>query len=227
MNFLFFDQNQVFLTALKKDYQKYRGAINVSIRISDQPIDVRDLEVDIYVSPANSFGWMDGGIDDVYRDMFPGVQEYVMNQIRQNSHLTTVYDRRVLPIGSALLIDLEQIPESARKMEPKYRNKKLICAPTMERPHNIEFSPENVYYAMYAILKLGKEIINNPANKLPLTVAIPGLGTGVGGLSSETSVNQIMRALVDFSQGRDPEYPEGTEIKTSQNCYLVSPVFLR
>ena len=38
---------------------------------------VDDVTTDIYVSPANGAGQLDGGIDKIYRTMFPGIQPVV------------------------------------------------------------------------------------------------------------------------------------------------------
>ncbi|GAG77588.1 unnamed protein product [marine sediment metagenome] len=46
--------------------------------------DIRDLKEKhaAYISPANSFGSMGGGIDEIYsRDMFPFINKTVMNKI--------------------------------------------------------------------------------------------------------------------------------------------------
>ncbi|HWA83633.1 MAG TPA: hypothetical protein VG820_09380 [Fimbriimonadaceae bacterium] len=40
-----------------------------------------DVAADAYVSPANSFGIMDGGIDIVLRDRFPLVESRVQDAI--------------------------------------------------------------------------------------------------------------------------------------------------
>ncbi len=43
--------------------------------------------IDVIISPANSFGFMDGGIDKVYMKMFDGIQSTVQNKIEKIGYL--------------------------------------------------------------------------------------------------------------------------------------------
>lgn len=38
---------------------------------------IKEYKIDVIVSPANSLGFMDGGIDMYYMQMFPGIQDRV------------------------------------------------------------------------------------------------------------------------------------------------------
>lgn len=144
---------------------------------------VRTHDIDIMVSPANSTGYMDGGIDLYFMRMFPGIQRTVQRVIRTYNILDgPLY---VLPVGSAVKVGTNQeiCPE-------------LICAPTMPRPCDIRDHPENVRRCMYGILKcLGKTRLH--------CVAVPGLGTGCGRLSPEESARQIRLGIEDFASGAD------------------------
>jgi O-acetyl-ADP-ribose deacetylase (regulator of RNase III) len=68
-------------------------------RMVGYPIEVKcasvtDIVADVYVSPANGYGQLDGGIDKVYRTMFPGIQAEV------NQALSTYKGRTPLIEGS-------------------------------------------------------------------------------------------------------------------------------
>jgi O-acetyl-ADP-ribose deacetylase (regulator of RNase III) len=56
--------------------------------------DLLDLEVDAYVSPANSYGYMDGGLDLLLRNRFPGIQQRVQTA-----------SGGFLKIGSAVVVE--------------------------------------------------------------------------------------------------------------------------
>jgi len=150
------------------------------VEVINQRTDVRTLKnIDAFVSPANSYGWMNGGIDGIYSEMFPNVQKKVQNKIAETVGPTNNYHIPTLPIGMAVMVNVTN-------------HIKLICAPTMFTPMNIEKKTDNIYHAMYAILEV--------CESLPSTarVAIPGMGTGVGGLKAEVSANQIRKAFVDY-----------------------------
>ena len=67
-----------------------------------------------YLSPANSFGFMDGGIDAVYSIMFPDIQD----MIQENQILPLQNKIRIIisSIGSSILIDLNLL-NSKREMK--------------------------------------------------------------------------------------------------------------
>ena len=180
--------------------------------------DVRDvLEdnfIDILVSPANSHGFMDGGIDDVYREMFPNIQGRVQEYI-ERYQLQTPLGAFVLPVGSAILV-------------PTFdeRTKLLACVPTMMLPENI-VGTYNVYWAMRGLLKLLDKIMTKPLRPNVLNVAIPCMGTGVGGLSSNISAKQILAALSDHSRKNvsicDPNIADPNVLTTEKDwAYVLS-----
>ena len=125
----------------------------------------------IYVSPANSFGFMDGGIDLVYsRMMFPKVETNIKRMIGRIG--LDFEGRDYLPIGCTLAVPTE------------FRaNQYMICAPTMLLPQNVS-ETQNAYYAMYAILRLVHKLIINAKLKIK-KLYIPGLGTGIGGIEPD------------------------------------------
>jgi O-acetyl-ADP-ribose deacetylase (regulator of RNase III) len=77
--------------------------------------DLLDVEAEAYVSPANSYGIMNGGIDAVLSARFPYVESRVRTAIAQVGGL--------LPVGQAVVVE-------TRDLDVPY----LVCAPTMEFP---------------------------------------------------------------------------------------------
>ena len=130
------------------------------------------------VSPANSYGFMDGGIDAAYSAFFgPRLQTAVQEAInrRPEGHL---------PVGASLAVRTghERIPF-------------LIVAPTMHTPEEVR--SDHCYRAMRAILRL---MTAEPAIGSP--VFCPGLATGVGGVPPAEAAAQIFRAYDDWRAGR-------------------------
>ena len=178
-NLLFFDISESFIN----QYENTIGFIE-EIQIKYVHTNVTDLikskMIHIIVSPANSLGFMDGGIDIYYMQLFPGIQTTVQDKIRSYG-ITSALGRPVLPIGSAMIV-----PTHSKDCPL------LACVPTMFLPENIN-GTENVYWAMRGLLML-LEKINDNAN---LTIGVPCFGTGVGKLSGIESAAQIKKALHD------------------------------
>ena len=178
-NLLFFDISETFIN----EYKNTIGFID-QIQIQYLHTNVTDLiksgRIHIIVSPANSLGFMDGGIDIYYMQLFPGIQNTVQNKIR-SYNIMSALGRPVLPIGSAMIV-----PTRCNDCPL------LACVPTMFLPENIN-GTQNVYWAMRGLLML-LEMINEDGN---LTIGIPCFGTGVGKLSGLESATQVKNALND------------------------------
>jgi O-acetyl-ADP-ribose deacetylase (regulator of RNase III) len=136
---------------------------------------VVDLTADAVVSPANSFGDMSGGVDKVIDDFFHNeAQRRAVAAIREQWH-------GELPVGAALVVQL-----------PGPRFAHLIVAPTMRIPGSIA-GTINAYLAMRAILVT--VLRHNASGATAIrSIAVPGLGTGVGGLYPDDAAEQMRRA---------------------------------
>lgn len=138
-----------------------------------------------FVSPANSLGFMDGGIDRPLRDMWPGCEPRLKAAIRQLGH-TTALGRAYLRVGSAY-------------WQPVGLTTVLISAPTMFLPHDVS-ATQNAYWAFMAVLMTTLE--------LPPTIqrlVVPTLCCGWGRMSAEESARQMRRAYDDFLRGVRPQ----------------------
>lgn len=211
MDILFCDQKENFTKCIKKESKKYASTKKYSIKTFTG--DIRKLSAYkncAFVSPANSFGWMDGGIDAVFMEMFPNVQKSVQAAIKLQD-LHTVYYRYYLPVGSALIVDVKQ-------------TRHLICAPTMWMPGDVA-KTRNAYWAMRATLLVLDKANEKRKNKIT-TLICPGLCTGVGHMAPKTSAKQILDAIRDHQYGekipdQSPSKPfvvlHDAEIKTAKN----------
>ena len=139
-----------------------------------------DNPCDAIVSPANSFGFMDGGLD-LALSKYLGwhIQERLQALIKSK------YDGELL-VGQAEIVatDNSHFPY-------------LISAPTMRVPMVLKDSI-NPYLAMRAILlliKKGKFEDNSLISNTIKTVAISGLGTGVGCVSPTMCARQMRIAV--------------------------------
>lgn len=165
-----------------------------------------DFPADAMVSPANSFGYMNGGIDfAISKNLGWHIEKRVQQRIRNEFF-------GELLIGQALVVetDHEDFPY-------------LISAPTMRTPMTILRSP-NVYLATKAILTLvlHGELENKQAvsDKIK-SVAIPGLGTGVGQVPPMVCARQMRLAWEDV-MGKKYESLEGWEELRSSYAYFFT-----
>jgi O-acetyl-ADP-ribose deacetylase (regulator of RNase III) len=175
MHIIFFGNSNELIQTYKKILGLYNGKIKLSFIVSDVETFLNDYKVDMIVSPANSFGDMTGGIDLVYSK----IDKYIETNVK-----TAIKDLKIvgnygcyLPVGKNIIV--------------KFNHKNcscLICAPTMFTPGSIK-GTANVYTMMYGLLtnKFKKDI----------TIACPGLGTGVGKMNSEESACGVLKALND------------------------------
>jgi O-acetyl-ADP-ribose deacetylase (regulator of RNase III) len=179
---------KLILTAVEKSlaaaWQEFCGDLNF---VTVHQGSIIDVECDAVVSPANSFGFMDGGIDAVYLRYFGyDIQTRVRRQIFEHHH-------GELTVGAADVVETsdESIPF-------------LIVAPTMRVPM-ILHDTVNPYLAARAVFTLVKHktFLSGSHEGVPIsehieTVALPGLGTGVGRVGFNTCAHQVRQAIDDI-----------------------------
>lgn len=128
------------------------------------------MQADAIVSPANSFGFMDGGIDLVYTRYFgTELQANLQDCIKQ-------YGGELL-VGNALMLE---IPNSN---SIKY----LISAPTMRVPEDVS-NTVNAYLAFRAVLTVAKHFDIQ-------SILCPGLCTTTGKMSAIQCAYQMIEAF--------------------------------
>lgn len=185
MKIILRDRNQELVDAWKS---QFRNLSDVEIGCGD----IFDVSADALVSPANSFGFMNGGIDGVYTKRF-GVklQQDLQKYLLENHNGELV-------VGEAVYIPIEN--------DPNY--KFLISAPTMRVPADIT-GTVNAYLSFRAVLRLVKNY-----NKLAIrkaeyntiqwgrpeqpklinSILCPGLGTAIGRLPYDVAAAQMREA---------------------------------
>jgi O-acetyl-ADP-ribose deacetylase (regulator of RNase III) len=146
---------------------------NVHIHESD----ILEKKADAILSPANSFGFMDGGIDLAYSHFFGWELQEQLQQLLNRDH------DGELPVGSAVVVPTQHdvIPF-------------LVSAPTMRVPGDIA-ETVNVYLAFRAALLVVK------ASRQIRSLLSPALGTGVGAMPIERASRQMYAAYAEVVLG--------------------------
>jgi O-acetyl-ADP-ribose deacetylase (regulator of RNase III) len=155
-----------------------------------------DARCDAVVSPANSFGFMDGGIDLIYSHRFGWqVQERLQKLIR-----TKHYGELLVGAAEIVETDSESIPY-------------LIAAPTMRVPMTLK-DTVHPYLAARAVLLLIKHgtfgagfLKGEKLSDVIQVVAFPGLGTGIGQVSPSACAHQV-RAAIEEVLLEKQEFPK-------------------
>jgi O-acetyl-ADP-ribose deacetylase (regulator of RNase III) len=143
---------------------------------------ILDLRADAIVSPANSFGFMDGGIDLAYSRYFGWeLQKRLQEVIRKRYY-------GELPVGNAVIVE-------TKRKEIKY----LISAPTMRLPQDIS-GTLNAYLAFRAALIAVKEFNEKGYGEIK-SILCPGLGTLTGRIPPEICAIQMKKAYNLIQKG--------------------------
>ena len=146
-----------------------------------------EVHCDALVSPANSFGFMDGGIDALYTQRLGRHVQSRLQELIQTRH------HGELLVGSAEVVYTD---------DPSFPF--VIAAPTMRVPMILRDSV-NPFLAARAVILLVRHgtfpigpFAGEPIRNVVTTVAFPGLGTGVGGIGPNTCARQVLAAIEEF-----------------------------
>lgn len=125
---------------------------------------ITTVQVDAIVNPANSFGYMGGGVAEVIKK--------VGGQIIEDEAI----EQAPIQVGEAVLTSSGDLVCG-----------KVIHAPTMHNPAE-RTDEHKVMCAVAAAL----ELADQSGFK---SIAIPGMGTGVGGLKKDEAAKVIVQAI--------------------------------
>lgn len=190
---------QIVLTAIDRElaeaWQRWCGDLPfVQIHRGS----IFDVPSDALVSPANSFGFMDGGIDRLYTERYgTALQERVQSVIQ------TEY-------AGELLVGMAAIVETGDTKIPF-----LIAAPTMRVPMVLEstLNPYLAARAVFLLIRDGRLSTGTHAgakvSEHVKAVAFPGLGTGVGRVPPVQCAKQVRAAIEDIILAKG-EFPQTT-----------------
>ncbi|KZV61915.1 macro domain-like protein [Peniophora sp. CONT] len=167
---------------------------------------MRDAEADFdcLVSPANSYGIMDGGIDMyISRAFGAGGDILTLSRAVQDDLYKRWYG--FAPPTSCTLV---RIPSHLRNTQYPRCGVLAIC-PTMRIPMNVSWHEDLVYNLMWTLL-CELEHWNEEAKEEDKIrkVAIPGLATGIGAYDPEKCARQMVLAVKFFREARSQEGKE-------------------
>lgn len=149
----------------------FAGVANVEVSLGD----IFAHEADAILSPANSFGHMDGGIDLLYSRYFGWDLQTNLQAVLAEHHYGE------LPVGQAI------VHATGHARFPF-----LVSAPTMRVPARID-QTVNVYLAFRAAL-IAVLKHNAASDEAIDSLLVPGLGTGIGAMPPARAARQMRLA---------------------------------
>jgi O-acetyl-ADP-ribose deacetylase (regulator of RNase III) len=189
--FILADINQGMVDAWKHEFSQYP---NFEFHCGD----VFEKRATILVSPANSFGFMNGGIDGAYSKKIGWhLQADLQEKIRNE------FDGELL-IGQSTVIPTNF---------PQYPF--LLAAPTMRVPMYLQGSA-NVFLAAKAIFVAVKKMDEGT------TCLIPGLGTGTGLVTFAHCASRMRMAYEDFYLGQSL-FPKNLNMANIKHFEEITP----
>lgn len=212
MNIYLLDINDKMTDAWKEVFAPYfEDKENpVSIVTDDfQKFMDEHYEIDAVVSPANSYGIMDGGYDRAITEYF-------------GSHLMKEVQKAIIddwngeqPVGTSISViirDEDGKPLLAKNKNGKYTFKGLIHTPTMRAPERI-VDPRIVYQCMRTTLIEAKKCdVEN--------IVIPAFGGATGGLPYNVIAKMMLAAyeqiFIDDHKSIDWSIVYDTSIKLKE-----------
>ncbi|MFT4243831.1 MAG: macro domain-containing protein [Candidatus Woesearchaeota archaeon] len=174
---IFVDRNFEVIQSLVSSFSSINGPKFIHTDIFSQGFGT-------LISPANSIGNMDGGIDLEYREKFSGIEDRIQSFIKETHS-------GKLQIGSA-------------QMVPTYDSQfpYIIFSPTIETPCD-PTSEENIYRASKAVFQTALEYNRKgtiPEDEKISRLLIPGFGTGYAQFDPQLSARQVAKAYRDVSK---------------------------
>jgi len=156
--------------------EAWRNAFSLFSEVEPIQGDYFQKSAHAIVSPANSFGIMDGGLDLAIRDKLGYVVQGMIQEVILEKH------HGELPVGAAEIVRINS-----------EHWKFIIAAPTMRVPEFVSNSL-NAYLAFRAIL-VAVENFNRKAGSREIdSLVCCGLGAGVGGMDPVRCAGQMMLA---------------------------------
>ncbi|KAK3096701.1 hypothetical protein FSP39_002545 [Pinctada imbricata] len=192
----FRDINKKMVQCWDSTFSKYKGQ---GIEVSCGDIFQGGPEVDAIVSPANGFGFMDGGIDMVFSRHFGWqMQKRLQKLLKEEYH-------GELMVGNAVIIpayeaDNPPKPEDIKGCNGEKPIKWLISAPTMRVPLDVS-DTANAYLAFRGIIIAVQKHNQDPTKEPIKSVLCPGLGTAVGSMDPQICATQMLNAYESFALG--------------------------
>jgi O-acetyl-ADP-ribose deacetylase (regulator of RNase III) len=174
------DRSPDMIAAWRRYFSEESG-----VKIANQ--NILTLNVEALAVPANAFGFTDGGIDiAISREIFDWRLQDTLHTLIEREH------------GGELLVGQALVMTTGSS-----RFRYVVVAPTMRVPTDVS-GTVNSYLAMRAILRTveahNRTMRGKSADQIR-SLALPGLGTGTGGMPPDRAAYQMWMAYRSVIMG--------------------------
>lgn len=181
-----FGRGSDFFQTTRRALDGYEGGsfrLSISEPVSDLSDAVVQNSIDAIVSPGNSFGFLNGGFDQAIANFYGALSSKTPEQVSKDfQHELLKQVGGYNPPGSAIVVDMNTVLNVGGSKLPK-----LIHASTMGMPEKVSSNDPvifNCLWNLFTCVKKDDDISN---------VLLTGLGTGTGGVSLTSFLNQLMK----------------------------------
>lgn len=173
MKIILYDKNEKLIEMWKYYFNDYPEVTIKNIDFND----IKFKNNDYIVSPGNSFGIMDGGLDELIikkfgKDVMFCIQSHIMNQYNSFQ-----------PVGTSFVYSFEK---NGKELG-------IIHSPTMVHPDDVS-TTSNAYLSFNSILTIVSHLNEWSTNNIYVT----GLCTGVGRMSERECAKQMYTAYKHY-----------------------------
>ncbi|KAL7810686.1 hypothetical protein V8C44DRAFT_110989 [Trichoderma aethiopicum] len=198
-----------YSTALQAAVASSDSLSSISITYHNCALSFVEAEFDLIVSPANSYGRLDGGFDDAISRSFSPRDDYLaLTRVAQ----AKLYDewRGFAPPGTCTLL---RIPDDFHaRSRNTWGTRYLALCPTMRVPQSVTWDREVVYECIWSLLcavdRHNRAFRNAQSqqqqqqqqqrhDEIRSLLMVP-MATGVGGVSAEKWAKQTALALEHY-----------------------------
>jgi O-acetyl-ADP-ribose deacetylase (regulator of RNase III) len=188
--------NSAELAAFKS--ARAKNALPIDIAIHEHRLNALPSTVsfDLIVSPANSYGCMDGGFDHALSRAFSPVGNYLALTRYVQGVLYNEY-RGFAPPGTCTIVDLSASPELLQGL---WGCRYLAVSPTMRVPQDVVWDREVVYECIWTLLnsiRRHNDNVSEGGRRIESIMTTP-LATLTGRWSPERWAEQFMLAVRHF-----------------------------
>ncbi|KAL7815823.1 hypothetical protein V8C26DRAFT_401674 [Trichoderma gracile] len=195
--------DDIYSTALQAAVASSDTLSSISITYHNCALSFVEAEFDLIVSPANSYGRLDGGFDDaISRSLSPRDDYLALTRAAQ----AKLYEewRGFAPPGTCTLL---RIPDDFHaRSRNTWGTKYVALCPTMRVPQSVTWDREVVYECIWSLLcavdRHNRAVRNakpqqQKHDEIRSLLMVP-MATGVGGVSAKKWAQQTALALEHY-----------------------------
>ncbi|EME39317.1 hypothetical protein DOTSEDRAFT_75139 [Dothistroma septosporum NZE10] len=210
--------SDAFNAAVEKCYPALRQKTQITIHNCGLKFLPEDLRLDAVVSPANSYGRLDGAFDDALARTYGPKDDYGWITRKAQKVLYEKW-RGFAPPGTCTVVPLDHdqtTSQSRTSTRNPWDTKYLLLCPTVRIPDVVEWDVEVVYECVWSLLcavdnhnrdvRASTFAGSSTGAKEINTILMTPLGTGVGGISPQRWAEQCVIAMKQYVEA--VEHPE-------------------